>query len=115
MVSAKNELTIPPVAMRDPNSLEVLRVWIAEGDQHVTVMTAAWEDPAAWGILLSDLIQHIANGYELNVGVDGKEVRERILAMMYAELNNPTARMIGELVHDEKGELLDFRADKGDD
>src|ERR1039457_1262129 len=53
-------LDIPPAAARDHASFEVLRVWIAEQGQHVSIRSGAWEDPFAWGIVLADLARHIA-------------------------------------------------------
>ena len=59
MASSKY-LDIPPAASRDKASFEVLRVWIAEQGQHVSIRSGAWEDPFAWGIVLADLARHIA-------------------------------------------------------
>jgi hypothetical protein len=55
------ELGVPEAAKADSGSFEVLRVWIAKKGQHVSLRVGVWEDPAAWGILLVDLIRHIAN------------------------------------------------------
>src|ERR1700751_938755 len=54
-MSPEKSLSIPPVAQRDKASFEVLRVWIAEQGQHVSIRSGAWEDPFAWGIVLADL------------------------------------------------------------
>jgi hypothetical protein len=62
-MSAKEQLQIPAAAQRDPRSLEVLRVWIAEQDQHIALAFGMWEDPADWGTLLADLARHIANAH----------------------------------------------------
>jgi len=64
MGSEKN-LAIPPAAQRDKASFEVLRVWIAEQGQHVSIRSGAWDDPFAWGIVLADLARHIALAHEL--------------------------------------------------
>ena len=48
---ATKSLDIPPAAARDRASFEVLRVWIAEQGQHVSIRSGAWEDPFAWGIV----------------------------------------------------------------
>jgi hypothetical protein len=49
--------------MRDPRAQEILSVLVAEGRTQVLLRTDAWEDPAAWGILLVDLARHVANAY----------------------------------------------------
>ncbi len=54
----KQELLIPPIAEADPNAIEVVRVWVANGGQHVSINVAAWPEPEAWGIVLADLAGH---------------------------------------------------------
>ena len=62
-MSQKDALPIPAAASKDPRSLEVLRVWIAGGQQHVALAFGMWEDAAAWGLLLADLARHIAEAH----------------------------------------------------
>ncbi len=45
----ENELLIPPAAEEDPKALEVIRVWVAKGGQHVSLNPLVWKDPQAWG------------------------------------------------------------------
>lgn len=59
-----NILPIPDIVATDAKAFEVLRVWIAQGDQHVSLAAGLWKDPAAWGIMLVDLAKHIAASYE---------------------------------------------------
>ena len=62
-----NERPIPPSALRDPNSVEMLRVWIAEGGLHCSLKIGMYRDTTkipeevAWGMILSDIARHIAN------------------------------------------------------
>ena len=91
-------LSIPPVAQRDKASFEVLRVWIAEQGQHVSIRSGAWEDPFAWGIVLADLARHIANAHQLqNEGTDTDAFLERLLEGFQAEIDNPTDEPEGEV------------------
>jgi Domain of unknown function (DUF5076) len=85
-----NQLEIPGPAMEDSGSFEILRVWVAKNSQQVSVRTGVWEDPAAWGLLLADLMRHVACSYQLQSASDRKEVLERIKSGLLAELNNPT-------------------------
>lgn len=62
-MSKAKELPIPSRAEADPNARELVRVWAAMGSQHVALATNVWRDPAAWGIMLADLAQHIVNAH----------------------------------------------------
>jgi hypothetical protein len=90
MASSKY-LDIPPAASRDKASFEVLRVWIAEKGQHVSIRSGAWEDPFAWGIVLADLARHIALAHNPEAFV------ERLLEGFHAEIENPTDEPEGEV------------------
>jgi Domain of unknown function (DUF5076) len=97
-MAADKVLSIPPAAQRDKASFEVLRVWIAEQGQHVSIQSGAWEDPFAWGIVLADLARHIALAHQLQ----GKETdtdafMERLLEGFHAEIENPTDEPEGEV------------------
>jgi hypothetical protein len=91
-------LSVPPAAQRDKASFEVLRVWIAEQGQHVSIRSGAWEDPFAWGIVLADLARHIALAHELQgEAVDKDAFLERLLEGFTAEIDNPTDEPEGEV------------------
>jgi hypothetical protein len=95
-MSHKDALPIPPAASRDPRSLEVLRVWIANGEQHVGLAFGMWEDPAAWGLLLADLAQHIAEAHaQQDPTIDPEDFLEQLRAGMEAELDGPTDEIDG--------------------
>ncbi len=97
-MSQKDSLPIPAAASRDPRSLEVLRVWIAGGEQHVALAFGMWEDPAAWGLLLADLARHIAEAHaQQDETVDPEEFLERIRQGMEAELDSPTDEVSGSV------------------
>ncbi len=92
------ELIVPPQAKTDPNAVELVRVWAAHGQQHVTIAAAAWEDPAAWGILLVDLARHVANFYSQQRGMDREAVLSRIRELVEAEWSSPTSEAKGGVV-----------------
>lgn len=97
MPSAKS-LEIPPAAARDKASFEVLRVWIAEQSQHVSIRSGAWDDPFAWGIVLADLARHIALAQQLHKpDTDTEAFVERLLEGFHAEIENPTDEPEGDL------------------
>lgn len=90
-----DQLDIPDAAIQDPESFEVLRVWIANKGQHVSLRTAVWEDPFAYGIMLCDLMKHIANAFHQNEGRDWHEAFQRIKEGLDAELMSPTDHPTG--------------------
>lgn len=88
----------PPAATRDKGGFELLRVWVAEAGQHVSLRAGTWEDPFAWGIVLADLARHIVNAEaQGNPGLDREAYLERILEGFEAELESPTDEAEGEL------------------
>jgi hypothetical protein len=97
-MGAEKTLSIPPVAQRDKASFEVMRVWIAEQGQHVSIRSGAWEDPFAWGIVLADLARHIALAHQLqNEDTDTDAFLQRLLEGFQAEIDNPTDEPEGEV------------------
>lgn len=85
----KNELKIPPLALKDPDAIEIIRVWTAKGKQEVCLKVGLWNDPAIWGRLLTDIARHIANVYAHAQKVDFDEVLNRILEGFEAQLDEP--------------------------
>jgi len=97
-MGAEKSLAIPPAAQRDRASFEVMRVWIAEKGQHVSIQSGAWEDPFAWGIVLADLARHIAHAHEMqDKKVDPEAFLERLLEGFQAEIDDPTDEPEGEV------------------
>jgi hypothetical protein len=78
MPKERKSLPVPSPAKRDPNSVEMIRGWIAEDELHVALNIGLWEDngknePDAWGLLLSDVVRHIAHAHEKQYGRDPRE------------------------------------------
>ena len=92
-------LELPPAAARDKAAFELLRVWVAEQGQHVSLRSGAWEDPFAWGIVLADLARHIVTAEALHRSdVDKHAFLERILEGFHAEIESPTDEPEGVMV-----------------
>jgi hypothetical protein len=88
----------PPPAKRDNASFELLRVWVAEQGQHVSLRSGVWEDPFAWGIVLADLARHIVHAESLaRANVDQKAFLARMLEGFQAEIESPTDEPEGQL------------------
>lgn len=48
-----------------------------------------FETPGIWGIVLADVVQHLANAYAKD-GMSGQAARQDIVHFLLAELGNPT-------------------------
>jgi hypothetical protein len=84
----------PPAATRDKASFELLRVWVAEQGQHVSLRSGTWEDPFAWGIVLADLV----NAESMHrKDFDEMAFLERLLEGFQAEIDSPTDEPEGEI------------------
>ena len=55
----EKQLAIPTVAAQDPAAFELLRVWVAQQSQQISLRPGIWPDPSAWGIMLADLARNI--------------------------------------------------------
>lgn len=70
------ELEIPSEVKKDENATEMVRFWLANNEPNVSLLLGMWEDAedsgidelTAWGNVLSDIAQHIANGMEQSHG-----------------------------------------------
>lgn len=96
--SHPNELPIPPIAQADERARELLRIWAAKGKDHVTLATGLWEDPACWGIMLVDLIKHVANAYVQTRGDNREKVLARVKEGFDAEWLKATDKPKGGLL-----------------
>jgi Domain of unknown function (DUF5076) len=95
-MAERDQLSIPEVTKTDPRSFELLRVWIANKGQHVSLRVGVWRDPAAWGIMLADLAKHIVNSYAQDAALDRLQTLQRIKAAFDAELAKPTDNPTGK-------------------
>ena len=84
-----NQLDLPPIASSNASAKEVLRVWSAPGSSQEVTLRTTWQDPGAWGLLLVDIANHVANAYQ-SEGRDRAEALARIRELFDAEWNQPT-------------------------
>lgn len=94
----RRELPVPGAVDADPEAAELIRVWAADGKQHVSLATEVWEDPAAWGILLVDLARHIAVAYEQTSSQQYAAALKRIREGFDAEWEHATDSPTGGVV-----------------
>jgi hypothetical protein len=98
-----HELPIPSATLSDPRARELLRVWAANGSQHVSMASGLWTDPAAWGIMLVDLAKHAARAYEQAGTHVSEEALLRIRAGFDAEWLQATSKVTGRLKDEDAG------------
>ena len=96
-MSERDQLQVPPAVERDAGSFEILRVWIAERNQHACIRIGVWPDPAAWGVMLADLMHHIADAHHAAHGLERESTMQRMKAGLDAELATPTDKLQGKV------------------
>ena len=94
-------LVIPPAAQRDEDAVQMLSAWIAEQGMHCTLNISMWHEagrnePKAWGVLLADVVRHIANAIQHERGAPAEETAEAIVAALLRELESPTSEATGD-------------------
>ena len=94
-------LVLPPAAQRDENAIQMLSAWIAENGLHCTLnigmlKAQGHNEPKAWGILLADVVRHVANAIQQDSGTRNDEIIEVVMASMIKELDDPTSKIAGD-------------------
>ena len=91
------QLRIPPETEGDPDAREMIRVWLAHDDVHLSLHLGMWQDAEeseiderdAWGIMLADITHHIARGlhqsHTFPVADTMRRIRESYLAALDAK------------------------------
>jgi len=101
-----HELPIPPVALEYP-SQELLRLWLANQKQHMVLNIGFWEERGidecwAWGVVVADMIHHIATAHEEQYGRERSETMQHILDSLHSELEHPISARLGEFVNERR-------------
>jgi len=86
----REPLDPPPSIEQAKWSIELLRTWAADGQQHVSIRWDYFEDPGVWGIALVDLARHLARAYAQGAGRDPAAVMHAIRDAFDAEWERPT-------------------------
>ncbi len=55
----EKQLAVPDAAQKDAASFELIRVWVAQQSQQISLRPGVWSEPAAWGVMLADLARNI--------------------------------------------------------
>lgn len=103
------ELGPPPGIEGDESATEMIRVWLAHSQQHVSLLLGMWEDAEdkqvderdAWGFLLADLTRHIANGLNQSHNWPVKSTVQWIRQSYLQNLADDDHEIEGEYVDEE--------------
>lgn len=95
-----NERPIPDAARRDPNSVEILRVWIAEQKLNCSMKIGMYDqmgkdEPAAWGVILADVAKHVANATHARSGDGYDEILSKVSSSFEVEMRKSTSSAKG--------------------
>jgi len=101
-----NERPIPPAAVRDENSVEMLRVWVAEHKLHCSLKIGMYremgiQEEVAWGTILADAARHIAKALSEESEDAESELLEKIRVQLNAELDVPSSPATGSFVESQ--------------
>lgn len=77
-----NELCAPPDVENDPNAVEILRIWVAEGVLQLSVDISVYESVEDYGVLLAGLGNHYVNA--MTIGTDKK--KDDVLAALLKKI-----------------------------
>jgi len=78
----------------------MLSAWIAERGLHCSLNVGMWsaqgkDEAAAWGILVADLIRHVANAIQDQTGISAESTMDQLLHSLRSELDEPTSAVSG--------------------
>ena len=89
----------PPDVARTTERVEVLRAWLLDGRLNCVLRPTIWKgSPGAWGILLADVLAHVADALAEETGLPRQELHSRIRVALLAELERPTETPEGRFV-----------------
>jgi hypothetical protein len=100
------ELQIPDGVEGDNSATEMVRFWIANGAPHLSLLLGMYQDAEesevdelwAWGNILSDIAQHVANGLSQSHDFEFTETVERIAGHFVNAMKERAPGMTGKYV-----------------
>lgn len=101
-----DSMSVPPAALRDENSVEIIRVWIAEQGLHSVIKIGRYAEDGpereifAWGVILADLTQHIADALSAHGLGPRADLFTALVDAYDREVSEPTSGRTGEWARD---------------
>lgn len=99
-----NERPVPEAALQDPNSVEMLRVWVAAGQLHCSLKVGMYRDgmgideEIAWGTILADAARHIAKALQSGSNLNETKSLAKLVAKFNEEVTVPSSDLKGGFV-----------------
>jgi len=93
-----NELLIPPAALADKESFELLRVWAANQEQHVSINSELNGGADEFGYLLAQLAYHASKLYAKRFNQPEDEVFRQILDRFNEEIKDNSGDHTGDII-----------------
>lgn len=90
------ERSIPSAAKEDPNSVEMLRVWIAQKSLHCSMKVGMYSETTkipeahAWGVILADVTLHLSKALYEMYGTPLQETEQAVFASFSKEIETRT-------------------------
>ncbi|NEP84754.1 MAG: DUF5076 domain-containing protein [Okeania sp. SIO3B3] len=99
-----HELPIPVDIGNDPKATEMVRLWLAHNRPNVALKlglhagsdNSSFDEREFWGILLSDIAHHVANGLDQRFGYDRKETMNEIIEVFVENASKSPPGVDGE-------------------
>ncbi|WP_312319081.1 DUF5076 domain-containing protein [Stenotrophomonas sp.] len=93
-----DELTIPDGVLSDPDAFEIMRLWAAHEELHVTLNSDLSGGAEDFGELLSDLFEHAARMFAERDGQSVEHCRSVMLADFMERVKAPKESIEGGIV-----------------
>lgn len=102
-------LTIPFENEGDDNATEMARVWLGNGTCNVSLLLGMFEDAEdcdedeleVWGNILSDVAQHIANGFKQSHGWDEVETMSKLRRSFNQAIKERAPNLTGHYIDEQ--------------
>jgi len=89
------ELAIPPEALTDPDAFELMRLWAAHEQLHVTINSDVSGGAEGFGELLADLFEHASRMFAQRDKVSLNKCRDLMLQDFLRRVNSPKTSIEG--------------------
>ena len=95
-------LTIPATLKDTEDASELARVWVGQGDLHVSLSVGGYEhgdgpgDTTAWGDIMADTVRHVARAISKSTGTYEHVCLREVVDRMMDSLKNDPRFMEGD-------------------
>jgi hypothetical protein len=94
-----NELIIPPAVLNDPDAFEILRVWAAHEQEHVSIHSELNGGAYEFGEMLGKLAKHGMSLYSQRFNKSSRETLQKIIDGFENEISSTSDDVQGEILN----------------